>query len=141
MTPALNDITFSSSTGSTQPSISVGDVTINEGQAGTTNAVVTLTLSAPSSNTVSVTYTTANGTASAGSDFTATSGTATFGPQATSTTISVPVSGDTTVEPNETFLVNLTAPVNATIADAQATVTIANDDANRLFDPDCRTWR
>jgi Domain of unknown function (DUF4082)/Bacterial Ig-like domain/Calx-beta domain/Bacterial Ig domain/Purple acid Phosphatase, N-terminal domain len=127
-TPSLNDVTFSSSTGSTQPSISIADLSVNEGNAGTTNAVVTLTLSAPSSNTVTVNYATAGGTATAGTDYTAASGTATFAPQSTSTTISISVNGDTTVESNETFFVNLTSPVNATISDTQAVVTIANDD-------------
>ena len=127
-TPSLNDITFAAATGSTQPTISISDVSINEGNTGTTNAVVTLTLSAASSSTVTVDYATANGTASAGIDYTAASGTATFASGTTSTTISITVNGDTTVEPNETFSVNLTSPVNATVADAQAVVTIANDD-------------
>jgi hypothetical protein len=111
------------------PSISIADLSLNEGNAGTTNVVVTLTLSAASASTVTVNYATANGTATAGSDYTAASGTATFTAGATSTTISIPVTGDTTVEPNETILVNLTAPVNATIADAQAVVTLFNDEA------------
>ena len=103
---------------------------MNEGNSGTTSAIVTLTLSGTSASTVTVNYATANGTATAGTDYSSASGTATFAPNTTSTTISVPVSGDTTNEPNETLLINLTLPVNATIADAQATVTIANDDAS-----------
>ena len=101
---------------------------MTEGNAGTTSAVVTLTLSAASTSSVTVNYATAAGTATAGTDYTTTSGTATFAAGATSTTITVPIVGDTAVEPNETVLVNLTSPVNATIADAQAVVTITNDD-------------
>jgi hypothetical protein len=128
--PSLNDITFSAAGGSTQPSISITDRSLNEGNTGTTNAVVSLTLSAASSNTVTVNYATANGTAAAGTDYAAVSGTATFDPGTTSTTISMTVNGDATVEPNETFFVNLTSPVNATVADTQAVVTIVDDDTS-----------
>ena len=114
------------------PSISITDLSVNEGNTGTTNAVVTLTLSAASTNTVTVNYATAGGTATAGTDYTAASGTATFAQGSTSTTISISVTGDTTVEPNDTFLVNLTSPVSATIADTQAVVTILNDDSPLL---------
>ena len=129
VTPVLQDVTFSAAAGAGTPAISIADRSIAEGNAGTTSAVVTLTLSAPSTSSVTVNYATAAGTATAGTDYTTTSGTATFAPGSTSTTITVPVLGDTTVEPNETVLVNLTAPVNATIADTQAVVTITNDDA------------
>ena len=78
---------------------------------------------------MTVNYATAPGTATAGTDYTTTSGTATFAPGGPPTTIAVPIVGDTTVEGNETVLVNLTSPVNATIADAQAVVTITNDDS------------
>jgi hypothetical protein len=111
-----------------QPSISIADLSLNEGNTGTTNAVVTLTLSAAKSSAVTVSFATANGSATAGSDYTATSGTATFAANATTTTVSIPVTGDTTAEPNESFVVNLSSAVGATIADAQATVTITNDD-------------
>ena len=111
-----------------QPSISIADLSLNEGNAGTTNAVVTLSMSAASTTAVTVSFLTANGSATAGSDYTAASSTATFAANSTSTTISIPVIGDTTVEPNESFVVNLSSPVGATIADSQATVTILNDD-------------
>jgi hypothetical protein len=77
---------------------------------------------------VTVSFATADGTATAGSDYVATSGTLTFNPGVTTQTITVNVVGDTTVEPNETFLVNLSAPSNATIATGQGTGTIVNDD-------------
>jgi hypothetical protein len=126
-TPVLQDITFTAS--AALPSITVSDASRTEGNTGSANVAVTLTLSAASSSTVSVAVATSNGTASAGSDYTAVSTTATFAIGATSTTVNVPILGDTTFEPNETFVLNLSAPVNATIADAQATVTIINDDA------------
>ncbi|HYE63971.1 MAG TPA: Calx-beta domain-containing protein, partial [Pyrinomonadaceae bacterium] len=73
---------------------------------------------------------TADGTAAAGSDYEAASGTLTFAPGETSKGITVVVNGDTAVEPDETFTVNLSDPTNATISDAQGTGTITNDDAH-----------
>jgi Calx-beta domain len=62
-------------------------------------------------------------------DYAATSGTLTFAPGETAKTATVQANGDTTVEPDETFTVNLSNAVgNATIADAQAVATIVNDD-------------
>jgi Calx-beta domain len=71
----------------------------------------------------------ADGTATvADSDYQAASGTLTFAPGDTSKQITVLVNGDATVEPNETFPVNLSNPANATIADGQGQGTIVNDD-------------
>ena len=112
------------------PRISITDVSLPEGNVGT-NFVFAVTLSAASTQTVTVNYSTANGTASAGSDYTATSGTLTFLAGSTTATmpISVPVNGDTSVEPDETFFVNLSnASNNAAIADVQGLGTIVNDD-------------
>ena len=73
-------------------------------------------------------YATANGTATSGSDFVAGSGTITFAPGITTASITVAVNGDTAIEPSETFVVNLTNPVNATLARTQATGSINSDD-------------
>jgi hypothetical protein len=110
------------------PALSVGDVTVGEGQSGTTSALFTVSLSAASGQTVTVGFATANGTAAAGSDYQATSGTLTFSPGQTARTITVLVNGDATSEPDETFTVNLSGAVNATIADGQGSGTITNDD-------------
>ena len=114
------------------PTLSINNVNANEGNAGTTPFVFTATLSAASASTVTVNYATADGAATSGSDYVATSGTLTFNPGITTQTITVNVNGDTTVEPNETFVVNLSVPTNATIATAQGTGTIVNDDAASL---------
>src|SRR5262249_14452300 len=82
------------------------------------------------SKSVAESLATADNTATAGSDYVATSGTLTFNPGDTSKTIAVVVNGDTVVERNETFFVNLTNAVNATIADAQGVGTILNDDGS-----------
>ena len=78
---------------------------------------------------MTVNYATADDTASAGTDYVAQTGTLSFTAGQTSKTISVIVNGDTTVEPTETFLVNLSSPSGATLADAQGQGTITNDDA------------
>src|SRR5262249_50727713 len=111
------------------PSLSILDVTVAEGNSGTTNAVFTVSLSQASGQPVTVVAQTANGTATAGSDYTAGAPTTLTSPPGTiPQSFSVPVQGDTTAEPNETFTVTLSSPSNATISRAQATGTIENDD-------------
>jgi chitinase len=109
-------------------SLSISDVSILEGNAGTRNAVVTVSLAGTSNPPVTVAYSTANGTALAGSDYRAVSGSLTFEKGATSKSILVPVNGDTLTERDETFFVNLNTAKHATIADGQGVVTIGNDD-------------
>ncbi len=114
------------------PSISVADVALVEGNSGTTNMVFTLSLSGPSSQTVTVNYATANGTATAGSDYTAASGTAIFAPGSTSAQVVVAVNGDTQIEVNDTLTLNLSGAANASIATASVTGTITNDDGTSM---------
>lgn len=125
-TPSTATLTITDDDGA--PSISVTDVSLAEGNAGTTAFAFTVSLSNPSASAVSVDYATANDTAAAGSDYTATSGTLNFAAGETTNTITVLVTGDIAFEPGETFFVNLTTPVNATIGDAQGVGTILNDD-------------
>ncbi|HYC90309.1 MAG TPA: Calx-beta domain-containing protein [Thermoanaerobaculia bacterium] len=111
------------------PTITIGDVTQNEGTGGTTTFSFTLTLSEAVSQNVTVQYTTTDGTATAADlDYTATSSTATFTAGSTTATINVSVTPDAKLEDNETFFVNLSTPTFATIADPQAIGTIVNDD-------------
>jgi uncharacterized repeat protein (TIGR01451 family) len=112
-----------------QPSLSISGASVTEGNSGTANAVFTVTLSAPSGQTVTVNYQTANGTASAPSDYQALPSTVlTFLPGETTKTITVLVNGDPDAEANETFFVNLSGATNATIADNQGQGTITSDD-------------
>ncbi|NER23880.1 MAG: hypothetical protein F6J96_24880 [Symploca sp. SIO1C2] len=111
------------------PELSINNVTVTEGDSGTLDAIFTVNLSAASSESITVEYSTANETAIAGSDYTAQSGTITFNPGETSQTISVPVIGETIFEGNETFIVNLDNPNNATVANPQGIGTIDNDDS------------
>lgn len=112
------------------PALSVTDVSLVEGHLGATPAVFTVQLSAPSTQTVTVAYTTANGTAQSGSDYTAKSGTLTFAPGTTQVTVSVPVLGDAAVESDETFKLVLSSAAGATLADGEGVGTIRNDDAH-----------
>ena len=111
------------------PSISITDASATEGNAGSTQAALTVSLSAPTAATVTVHYATSNSSATAPADYTAASGTLTFTPGETAKEIRVDVIGDTLDEANETFAVDLSNPTNATIADTFAIVTITDDDA------------
>src|SRR5262249_32654698 len=115
------------------PSIAIGDATVTEGNAGTTSAVFTVTLSAASGQTVTADFATTNGSAAAPGDYTPRAGTLTCGPGVTTQQITVAVQGDTTFENDENFLVELTNVTNATIDNGLALGTITNDDAPPAF--------
>jgi hypothetical protein len=104
----------------------VGDSVERFGHASL--AAFTVRLDAPSATPVTVQFATANGTALDGSDYTAASGTLTFAPGQTTRTILVRTLDDTLSEPAETFTVTLSNPVGATIADAHAVGTIADNE-------------
>lgn len=110
------------------PSVSVGDVTVIEGHSGTRVSSFTVTLSSAYDRTVTVPYASADGTATAGGDYQARSGTLSFAPGQTSMTIAILINGDRLGEQDETFVVNLGSPVNATIADGQGVATILDDE-------------
>ena len=110
------------------PTLAIDDLTLAEGDTGTTDAVFTVSLSGASGRTVTVDFATADDSATAGSDYTATSGTLTFAPGETARTVSVAVTGDTGDEPDEAFVVQLANLVNATPADTQGRATITDDD-------------
>jgi hypothetical protein len=114
------------------PTLSVANVSQNEGNSGTANMSFTVRLSAATTTAVSFSFATGGGTATAGTtgtaDYVATSGTGSIAAGATTFTIQVPIRGDTTVEPNETFNLNITGITNAANTTASATGTIVNDD-------------
>lgn len=116
----------------TPAALSVDDVTVTEGDAGTTPAVFTARLSQASPLPVTVAYGTADQTAAAGSDYQAAAGTISFAPGVVTRTVSIGVMGDGAIETDETFVVNLSAPVGATLADGQGQATISDDDAPSL---------
>jgi hypothetical protein len=109
--------------------ISIANVSILEGNAGAHTAALTVNVSEPHSNAVSVDYRTADGTATAGSDYSAVSGKLSFAKNEMSKTILVPIIGDRAIESSEAFFVNLqNAKGGAKIANSQAAVTIVDDE-------------
>ena len=119
----------------TQPTVSITDTTVAEGNSGTGTAAFTVTLSRASATAVTVGYSTANGTATAGQDYTAASGTLTFAPGVISQKLNVAVAGDTVVEPDETFTVSLANPSGAALGTATATASVTNDDTTVVATP------
>lgn len=114
--------------------VNIGNVTVAEGNAGTTPATFAVTLSQASSLPVSVGYAAPPpvqpvGDATANGDYQATSGTVTIPAGSMSATVQVPVYGDTSAEPNEIFYVHLSNPTGgATVGSHHGAGTIANDD-------------
>ena len=97
------------------PTLSVNDVSVTEGNAGSTTATFTVTLSAASGQAVTVDWATADDMAVAPGDYTASSGSLTFVPGDTSETFAVVVQGDINAELDETYRVVLTNPVNGAL--------------------------
>ncbi len=113
------------------PTLSISDGTVVvEGDSGTANMVFTVTLINPPAETVQVNFQTVDGTASSlDLDYVDTFGTLTFPQGTTERTISVPIAGDTLVELDETFTVELFTAAGATIGDGEGTGTITDDDS------------
>jgi Zn-dependent metalloprotease len=131
---AYSGVTLSGGyTAAVQRTLSIGDVTVTEGNSGTKLATFTVSLSGAASGTVSYAIATANGTAVAGSDYVARSVAGETIPAGqTSKTFSVTINGDSATEANEAFTVNLSSVVGATVADGHAVGTISNDDSVSL---------
>src|SRR5262245_60722086 len=112
------------------PNITVGDVTITEGDSGVAAVTIPVDLSAPSMSVVTVYYTVVDGSAESGSDFAGKTGKLTFRLGATEKLISVSVFGDTSLEGNQNAEVRLTAAVNAHIEDGVGELVIRDDENN-----------
>jgi Calx-beta domain-containing protein len=131
--PQTFTITIQAAQAQAIPTLSINDASIIEGNTGTRPMVFTVTLSAASSSTVTVAYATLAGTATSGKDYQATSGTLTFAPGDTSKTVSVLVIGDGFKEANETFVVRLSSPTNATLVKIDGLGTIIDDDSGTML--------
>lgn len=113
--------------------LSIADQAITEGNSGSKNMSFVVTLSPVSTSIVTVTYATVAGTATPGSDYTAANNTLVFQPGQISKTLSISILGDTLDEGvSEAFTVQLSNPINATLADGSAVGTITDDDAARV---------
>ncbi len=111
-----------------KPVVSIGDVSVAEGNAGTTAMSFPVTLSTPAAGTVTVAYATSDGTATTPGDYGSASGTLTFNAGEKTKAVAVNVVGDLAIEPDETFTVTLSNAVNASLGKATATGRITNDD-------------
>ncbi len=110
------------------------DVSLVEGSTGAQVVDVPVILSATSVEEVTVAYTTVDGTAFQGSDYQSASGVVTFQPGEITQNITVLVNGDLSVEPTETFFVELSSATGADLFGSQAVVTILNDDTAVAID-------
>jgi len=117
------------------PTVSIGDVSMLEGNTGTRKATFTVTLSQAAAKTTSVHYAIvgASATASkkkgAGVDLHAATGTVSLKKGTVTKTVTVAIYGDTAPEPDETYEVTLSSPNNGySLGRASGTGTILDDD-------------
>jgi hypothetical protein len=108
--------------------LTINDISVPEGNSGTTPATFTVTVTPPVSHQISVNYTTVNGVALAPGDYAAKSGTLVIPANAPSGPITVNINGDTKYENNEPFYLRLSSPSGASFGDSVGTCTIVNDD-------------
>ncbi len=108
--------------------LAVNDITVVEGDSGTSDAVFTVSAEGISHLTAIVNFSTADGTANSGSDYLSRGGVLIFPPGTTSRTVTVPIVGDLLNEGTETFVVNLTNAVSAQITKAIGVGTILDND-------------
>ena len=106
------------------PTISINDKSLTESNSGIRNFVFTVTRSGDTTGISSVNFATANGTATSPSDYESNSGTLNFAAGETTKSVTVAVKNDTTVEPDETFLVNLSNCIGCIITDTHGEGTI-----------------
>ena len=112
------------------PTISIGDVTVTEGNSGTVDANFVVSVSPASGKPITVQYSTGTGTATAGSDYVAAQDqTLTIPADQPSGTITIKINGDELAESSESFPVNIFNATNATISDGSGTATIIDNDA------------
>lgn len=132
-------LSCSKSGGSTEqtqadPKISIADISQAEGNGGTSSFQLEFRLDHASSKTVTVSYTTIEGTAKATSDFTvANAQLVTFQPNETTKSVSIPIVADDIEEGDEQFSVVLSNPSNASISQGTSVITIINDDTKAAF--------
>jgi Ca2+-binding RTX toxin-like protein len=107
------------------PILSINDITVIEGKDAT--AALTVSLSSPSSQPITVNYTTTPVNATANTDYTTTSGTLTIAANATTGVIVIPILNDNFNEADEAFVVTLSNPTSATLSpDSVAEVVITD---------------
>jgi hypothetical protein len=126
LVPAVGEVPGAAVSAATLPSVSVGDVSIGEGTGGTVTAVFTITQDKRGRSTI--TFKTANGTATAPADYVARSGTVKFAGKKLTRTVAITLVADAIDEPDETFFLELTGAKGAVISDGEGIATINDDD-------------
>ncbi|MCC6511438.1 MAG: hypothetical protein IT423_20230 [Pirellulaceae bacterium] len=121
------------------PTLSINDLSIFEGNSGTRNLVMPITLSFPVSWNVQAQYITRSATAIAGVDYASTSGVLTIPAGSTTTNVAIAINGDTQVEEHEIFWLDMSAPDGATLGRGSAQGFILNDDAGPTLRIDTAT--
>jgi len=116
------------------PSLTINDVTLTEADAGTQEALFTVTLSEPTNETVTFIYSTADGTATSGQDYEDTSGSRVILPGELNTTFSISIINDQLVENSENLFVNLNNVFNATPPGPSQVTIIDNDEVSLTID-------
>ncbi|BEL12180.1 hypothetical protein Q0Z83_103710 [Actinoplanes sichuanensis] len=136
ITDAAGLYTITDDVNDTAPTVNLASLTTVAEAAGTASVTATLDFATSSAATteksVTVGYTTAPGTATAGDDYTTTTNTLSFTPGTNSANLSVPIAPDSLYETNERFDVTLSSPVNATLGTATNSVEITDDDASAI---------
>ena len=123
------DCTISASFTPLLPVLSIGNVSVDEGDSGTTGVIFEFNLNEQALSNITIDFTTVDDTATAGSDYSAINGTLTIPAGSITETLVVPVNGDTTIENDESFFLSLfNASANVILLNDEATATIINDD-------------
>ena len=127
------------------PILNISDISVEESDSGQTTLLLNASLDKPASNIVTFNYATADSTASSGTDYIAISGIATIDLGQSLTAISIPILGDSVVELDEFFTIDISSATNATIEQASADITIRDNDEtttpallNRPANPNCQ---
>jgi hypothetical protein len=125
----VDDFFVTSSLVAAPTSLRIGDAVVTEGPSGSREVAIRVTLHAASGGEVAVDYATADGDATAGADYAPVSGRLVFSGDVTEQSVRVPILGDESAEGNESFFVELSAPVGAIVARARGEVSVLDDDA------------
>lgn len=116
------------------PSITVDDLSLFEGNGGTNTFSIVVRLSAKSTKKITVQYSTVAGTAKAVEDYTEQQNqTLTFEAGETQKTIALVVVADDIKEGDDELTIQLAAPLNATLSKSSAAIIIRNDDTKVPF--------
>ena len=114
--------------GAVVPIVVVGDASVHEGDSGTRNVRIMISLDQPAAATVKVSWVAVAGTATSPADFKARTGAVGFRPGQTTKYATVKIFPDVSTEGDQSFSVNVTAALGATVGDGSGQVTIVDEE-------------